>query len=199
MQMAGLQHLHANMQQAGIDRIAFRIQHNNLIFAGVFLADVSPYELAFGPVGHNLVLSFTVDRSYNVLAHLRDDALLQALMDALNLGHGRNAFRFGAFLREIDDALGQFQIGANNVPSYAEVIRCYPNIEDAHKVYFLKFEPHKKDGRRHVRQKNLDKTRLLLGQTMHDFCEHNDVSSCWSDIAPAVPVTPTLPNRKNYK
>ncbi|UNK42123.1 hypothetical protein MNO14_14430 [Luteimonas sp. S4-F44] len=36
-------------------------------------------------------------------------------------------------------------------------------------------------------------------QITHDFCKRNNVSSCWSNIAPATPVTPTLPNGSGYK
>lgn len=198
MYMSGLQRLHASMQQAGIDRVAFQIPHNHLTFAGVFLADVTDYELAFGPIGHNLILPFKVDRGYNVLAHLRDDALLQALKDALNLGRGGNAFRFGEFLEQIDDKLGNFPVNTSNVPDYADVIRLYPATEEALKVHYIKLKPHKKHGG-NVTPENLAKTRRLLGQTMHDFCKRNNVSSCWSATKPKKPRTPAIPSWPGYK
>jgi len=72
MHLPGLQRLHASMQSVGIDRIQFQLAHNHLTFAGVFLADVSPYELAFGAIGHEFVLIFNVDNGYNISAYIHD-------------------------------------------------------------------------------------------------------------------------------
>lgn len=197
MRLPSLQRLHTRMQAVGIDRVAFTIPHNHLQFAGVFLPDVTDYELAFGPVGHTLMLTFEVSSSYEIKAHLGD--AYAPLLALLNTGaNSGNALQSSAFLRQIDSGFGKLQVTANNVPSYADVIRCYPDIEDAHKVHFIKYLPHKKRGGKHVTPQNLAKTRRLLGQVAHDFCKRNDVSSCWSHIAPIVLIVPILPSGPGY-
>lgn len=50
-----------------------------------------------------------------------------------------------------------------------------------------------------IQVRNLDKTRRLLSQATHDLCKRNNFSSCRSDIAPATPVTPTLPSGPGYQ
>jgi hypothetical protein len=72
-------------------------------------------------------------------------------------------------------------------------------VEEADRVHFVNFKPHSPTSGNHVTTYNLDKTRRLLGQATHDFCKRNNISSCWSDIAPAAPVTPTLPSGPGYK
>ena len=199
MHMPGLQRLHASMQQVGISRIQFQIAHNHLTFAGVFLADVSPYELALGAIGHDFVLIFEVDRHFNVLAYIKDEAALAAIKGALNAGQASgHAFNPGQFLREIDAKLPQ-QAHPANVPSYADVVRVYRYVEEADRVHFVNFKPHSSTSGNHVTAYHLDTTRRLLGHATHDFCKRNPVRSCWSDIAPATPVTPTLPSGPSYK
>lgn len=198
MHLPGLQRLHTSMQSVGIDRIQFQLTHNHLTFAGVFLADVSPFELAFGAIGHEFVLIYEVDGQYNALAYIKDAAVLEALKSALNTGQGSgHAFNPGQFLREIDDALPK-HANPNHVPSYADVVRVYRYVEEANKVHFSGWHNNNIRGEK-VRPKNLAKSRRLLGQQTHDFCKRNNLSSCWSDIAPTKLIAPTLPSGPGYK
>lgn len=197
MHLPGLQRLHASMQSVGIDRIQFQLAHNHLTFAGVFLADVSPYELAFGAIGHEFVLIFNVDNGYNISAYIHDAQALAALKDALNLGRGGAAFRVSDFMREIDAALPA-RANPNHIPSYADVVRVYRHVEEAAKVHFVGWHNNTVRGEK-VRPQNLTKTRRLLGQAPHDFCKRNNFSSCWSDIPPTKPIAPTLPSATAHK
>jgi len=191
MRMNGLARLHASMRHVGIERVRFRIQHNHLTFDGVFLADVTPYELALGCVGHQFVLIYHIDRHYNVDSYIHDPKALAALKAALGTGASSGRpFSARTFLEEIDAKLPH-QVSANDRPDAAYIVRVYRDVDEADKVHFVRWAPHAPAGK-HVTAANLAKTRKLLGQAAHDWCARNNVSSAWTDIAPAQPASTAL-------
>lgn len=78
------------------------------------------------------------------------------------------------------------------------MVRVVRDVEDAEKVHFVRFIPHARDGKRHVTDANLAKTRRLRGQHVHDWCKRNNVSTGWTDIAIGTPLPQTLPDLLGY-
>ncbi|WP_434031670.1 DUF6037 family protein [[Pseudomonas] boreopolis] len=175
LRMPGLARLHAAMRAARIERVRFRIEHNHLSFEGVFLTDVQPWEFALACVGRNLVLLFHVNRRYEIDAYLGDT--YAPLAEALGTGAGSGQpLRSSDFLREIDAKLPH-TVTAGDKATPADVVRVVRDVEDADKVHFVRFIPHARDGQRHVTEANLAKTRKLMGQHIHDWCQRNNVST----------------------
>lgn len=72
------------------------------------------------------------------------------------------------------------------------------DVEDADKVHFVRFVPHARDGKRHVTEANLAKTRKFMGQHIHDWCQRNNVSTGWTNIAISTPMPETVPDWPDY-
>ncbi|MDR0182392.1 DUF6037 family protein [Lysobacter arvi] len=180
MKLNGLAALHASMREAGMLRARFKVQHNHLTFACLFLADITPYELALGCVGRNLLLLYKVDAHFETSPYLGDQ--FGALKEALRNGaHTGNALQPSVFLAEID---GKLPRTANAVaaPTGSDIARVYRHVEDADKIYFCGLQDNSSRGRR-VTPSNLEKTRLFLGESAYDFCRSKNISSCWTDDA----------------
>ena len=178
MRLEGLAALHASMRVAEMERARFNIQHNHLTFVCLFLADITPYELVLGCVGHNLLLIYKVSRAYDVSPYLGDqyNALAKALRNGANAGVRLEP---SVFLREIDAAIPR---NARDVttPNGADIARAYRHVEEADKVYFCNFRENTTRGHK-VTQSNLEKTRLFLGEKAHQFCNDRNLSTCWTD------------------
>ncbi len=189
MRMDGLARLHASMKLVGLTRVKFRVRHNPLTFVGMFLADVTPYELALAAVGHDVVLIFTVRPGYQITPHLGD--AYGPLAAALNLGAGTGQpLMPGDFMRAIDAALPT-TVGPGDRPTPADVVHVYRDVEDAHKVHLCDWRDNTVRGER-VRATNLAKTRRLIDQAAHDFCKRHNLSTCWTDD-PTRAIAYTLP------
>ncbi len=188
--MPGLARLHAAMQHVGIERMRFRIPHNHLTFEGVFLADVVPYELALACLGHDFALFFEVSRTYDIKAYLGD--AYGPLAAALGTGAGSgNPLKSSDFLGEIDAALPQ-RASLRDRATHTDVVRIYRDVEEADKVHLCGWRDNTAYGT-HVTGANLGKTRHLLGQVAHDFCQRHNLSTRWTDD-PARATADTLPN-----
>jgi len=170
------------------------LQHNQLLFEGVFLVDVEPYELALGCLAQNVALVFQVAAGYQVRPYIEPREAFDALMAALRTGaNSGQPFNASTFLREIDAALPQ-RANTHDVPTPADVVRVYRHVEEADKVHFCGWLPHPLGGERGVTPKNLAKTRLCLGEHSYAFCQRNNVSSRWTDkpdLAQAITPPPT--------
>lgn len=178
MRMEGVARMHASMQVIGFTRAKFRVRHNHLTFAGLFLADLSPYELALACLGHDFVLIFGVTRDYEVSAYLGEQ--YGALAAALGTGAGSgNPLRSGEFLREIDAALPRL-VGPGDRPTPADVVQVYRDVEEADKVHLCGWRDNSLR-KEHVTAANLAKTRRLIDQASYEFCKRHNISTCWTD------------------
>jgi len=169
------------MLRVGIDRAKFRVTHNHLAFAGVFLADSTPWQLGLACIGHNFTLRFDVSKRYEISTYIHDDATVEALRTALRTGAGSgHRFSPSEFLREIDAALPA-TMTKNDRPRPADMVLHRRDVEDAEKIYLCGWEAHERGGKRHVTAENLHKTRALLGDADYAWCQRNDVSTKWTD------------------
>lgn len=128
-------------------------------------------------------------RRYEIDAYLGDT--YAPLAEALGTGAGSGQpLRSSDFLREIDAKLPH-TVTAGDKATPADVVRVVRDVEDADKVHFVRFIPHARDGQRHVTEANLAKTRKLMGQHIHDWCQRNNVSTGWTDV----PVNTAMPEK----
>lgn len=193
--MPGLKRLHLSMRRAGTERARFQIHHAPLTFDCLFLTDIAPYEFVLAAIGHpDLIFVFHVERGYCIDTSF-ENSLYRALADALQLGRSSNNKLIPSrFLEQIDAAIPA-DVGRTSAVTTADVLRVYrQHVEESEKVYF-KGWLRNPTGKR-VRPENLDKTKRCFGQQVHDACDRQNISSCWSPI-PADEVAFHLPPMAN--
>lgn len=179
MQLTGLQPLYRSMRQQDIGRIKFRYHLNHLVFECLFFADTEPFELVMGCIGHNFAIFLDVRRGFEISTYIEPRETFFALRNALFQGQNtNNRFDPVAFFAEFNRHIPT-QATLDQIPSADDVVRHYPDIEDAHKRFFCGWLDNSKPGNQ-VTATNLDKTRRLLGQRARDFAQRRNQSTRWT-------------------
>ena len=88
--------------------------------------------------------------------------------------------RVAAIFAEFNRHIPQ-QAAADQSPTPDDVVRYYPDIEEAHKRFFCVWLNNNKQGNT-VSAKNLAKTRRIFGQRVHDFAQRHNQSTKWTHI-----------------
>ena len=118
-------------------------------------------------------------RGFEITPYIEPKETFFALREALFQGQG-SARRF--------DPVAFFTEFNRHIPGHAtpdqtatsdDVVRWYPDIEDAHKRFFCGWLDNSKQGNK-VSSTNLTKTRRLLGQRTHDFAQRRNQSTRWT-------------------
>ena len=181
MKLTGLQTLYRSMCDQEMGRIKFRYKLNHLVFECLFFADVEPFELVMGCLGHNFAIFVEVRRGFEITPYIEPKATFYALCDALKQGAGsQHRFDPTTFFVEFNRHIPQHAT-PDQAPTPDDVVRHYPDIEDAQKRFFCGWLDNNKQGNR-VSSANLDKTRRLLGQRAHDFAQRRNQSTRWTHI-----------------
>lgn len=191
MVLDGLATLHRSMRAQDLGRCKFRYNVNQLAFDCLFFADIAPYELVMGCIGHQFVLFFDVQRGYQIKPFLDDRDTFFALRSAL-MTEGDSDFKLSIkdFMTEFNQQIPATANPANTITNQ-DIADYYPSIEDAHKVYFCGWRDNNTRGT-NVSPDNLRKTQLMLGQRAFDFAKRRNQSTCWTHeqnraIAPHIP------------
>jgi hypothetical protein len=180
MKMHGLARLHTAMQAVPIERTRFRIQHNGLIFEGVFLTDAQPYQFGLACLAHNLVLMIEVTRQYEILAHFGDQ--YGAFSAAFKTGADSNQpLKAGDFFREIDAKLPH-TVTAKDRARPTDLAIWRSEVEEADKKFLCGWRDNNAY-RTQVSAANLAKTLEWLGQAAHDWCITHNISTRWTHEA----------------
>lgn len=180
MRLDGLQELCRSMARQDIGRYKFRYQVNQLIFECIFFRDIQPFELIMGCLNHDrLTLLFEVKPGFKVIPFIECKQTLSTLIEALKTsGDTQHKFSLTEFLREFDKHIPH-QAQPRNVATPRDVVRHYPQIEEALKIHFYGWRDNTIQND-HVTAFNLDKTRRLLGQEVYEFCKRHNISSKWT-------------------
>lgn len=179
MRLTGLQPLYRSMCDQRLGRVKFRYQLNHLTFECLFFADTTPFELVMGCLGHNFAIFMNVHEGFAIRPYIEPAQTYWALRDALFRNAGSaTKLEPGVFFSEFNRHIPQ-QASPHQVPTPNDVVRYYPDIEEAAKRWFLGWRDNSKLGKQ-VTRENLAKTRLLLGQRAHDFSLRRNQSTCWT-------------------
>jgi hypothetical protein len=179
MQLTGLQPLYRSMRQKGMGRTKFRYHLNHLVFECLFFIDTEPFELVMGCLAHNFVIFKEVRPGFEITPYIEPKDTFFALRNALFQGQGSgNRFDPVAFFSEFNQHIPT-HTAPDQAPSVDDVVRYYPEIEDAHKRFFCGWLDNSKQGNK-VSVLNLAKTRRLLGQRAHDFAQRRNQSTRWT-------------------
>ncbi|WP_373210595.1 DUF6037 family protein [Allofournierella massiliensis] len=167
--------LYQTMKESGIGIDRFEFVFAGAKFDVVFAINRTPFELMFGCVGHgecNFIL--TLQKGY-LLSPITDDVFC-SLCDVLHLNYKNDGFSSYKFLQYVAKKVPRKCSGRRIQPH--EVARVRKDIPDSKKIYFVRWYPHNRDNKN---ARNIEKTRKLCGEKAAEFCERNNISSCWSE------------------
>lgn len=183
----GLDPLHKSMLTQGISRQKFLYKHLSVQFDVYFFIDESPYELLFGVKGHNFAFTVIVQSDFTVAPYMkREDYFRLRKILGLEDGSG-SAFSITAFLKEFNKKIPA--IASTSAVPEPQEISVTRDIDEAHKRFFFGWRNNDIRGER-VSDKNLNKTKELLGVPTYESCLKHNISSKWTDIeADKQPVT----------
>ena len=168
---------HREMEKCGIRRSRFPFRRNHKEFDVLFFTDMEPYELMFGLVGGQWSMTVKMLEGYRVNTWLGED--YARLCEALGLKYDPdNRFRPKDFFEDLNRAIPR-ELSLSNEVKPQDVARYFRDIEEADKIYFLCWRPHH-DPRRKVTERNLEKTRRLLGEDAYRRCRKHRISSAWT-------------------
>ena len=170
--------LHRSMNVRCIDRCRFPFRRNHKEFDVFFFADMEPYELMFGLVGDRWSMTVKIFEGYRVDTWLGEN--YARLCEALGLKYDpNNPFRPKDFFEDLNRAIPREASRGNEVKPQ-DVARYLGNVEEADKIYFAGWRPHQDPEVRDVTERNLEKTRRLLGEDAYRLCLKHRISSAWS-------------------
>ncbi|MHA6833852.1 DUF6037 family protein [Ralstonia pseudosolanacearum] len=179
MQLNQLALLHKDMQARNLERIRFNYPHGRVSFDVFFFIDESPFLLLFGARGYNLVFEVEVKPGFDIDPYL-DSADYKALCEALDLKFDpNNPFSPKAFFADFAKHIPA-TVPINCAVNPQDLVQFRRNVEEADKVYFCGWHNNATRGE-NVTEKNLHKTRELLGKKAYQACKRKNISSCWTD------------------
>lgn len=172
----GIKNLYYDMRKNKKTRERFEFAYNRIYFEVIFLIDRQPFELLIGIIGHRLAFVTKMEPGF-IVVPIPDEVYYQ-LLEILNLQAADEHFTSYTF----------WAIVGRNCP-----VRCTGQVVQPHRVaeykrnalpdderesiYFVGWNDHVADGRK---ARNFEKTRLLLGDEVADYCKANNISSMWS-------------------
>lgn len=178
IELNSLRLLHRSMKARCIVRCRFPFHRNHKEFDVFFFADMEPYELMFGLVGDRWSMTVKMLEGYRVDTWLGEN--YDKLCKALGLKYDpNNPFRPKDFFEDLNRAIPREASRGREVKPQ-DVARYLSNVEEADKIYFSGWRPHQDPEVRDVTERNLEKTRLLLGEDAYRLCLKHRISSAWS-------------------
>ncbi|MEH6908830.1 DUF6037 family protein [Neobacillus drentensis] len=176
MKLNGLKELYQCMKQQKIERYKFDFIYQSVQFDVLYFIDEIPNILAFGIKQHNYYFEIPVGKDFEITAYLNEYHKFCKIMgfEYNPDSHYKPAYFFEEFNKNIPKiAL------PTNVPKPSQVAIYRDKVEEAAKIYFVKWRDNSKVGHK-VSTENLEKTRLLLSYKAYRMCKEKNISSCWS-------------------
>jgi len=133
-----------------------------------------------GCLNHDrLTLLFEVQPGFEVKPFIESKQTLFNLIEALRTSDdSQSRFSLIDFLNEFNKHIPH-HAQPRNVATNRDVIKHYPDIEEAKKIHFYGWRDNSIQND-HVTSFNLDKTRRFLGQDVFEFCKRHNISSKWT-------------------
>lgn len=174
-----LKPLYKDMKTQGVGRAKFAYTHGAVTFDVFFFIDENPFSLLFGVKKHNLAFELRVEQGFVVTCELPKETY-KALCKALGLTYDpNNKFSVTAFLKDFEKFIpAAFDSRLSAEPHDIAVYRS--DVEESAKIYFYGWRDNNLRGEQGS-ERNLHKTRRLLGETAYLVCKSKNLSSCWTD------------------
>lgn len=177
IKLYGLQPLTSSMKRKHVDMNQFSVTYNDVEFDVIYDVGCTPFELLIGAKYINLATTVQIKKGYTASMN---DSDFYRLCTILNLKPGKNLFTSFTFLRFI--ASNAPKDAKDGIISSTAVAKFrhnkIPIEQEKDKIYFIGWNNHKKDGRI---ARNFEKTELLLGSSIANYCRKHNISSMWSN------------------
>ena len=178
MYLLGLRNVKRQMDRLGTKIEPIPFEYNKKGFSCVFNSGVVPFQLIMTTIGlRPRSFWFDVITGYLLVPHLSENDMLE-LIRYLDLKPSDN-HKF-----TIKDLMLAFnrQAGKHIIKVVQKENDSKSERNNDEKPYFLKWQHNKKN---HVTWENLEKTERYIGKEEREYCEKNNISSCWGK-APSV-------------
>lgn len=192
-----LKRLMSSMHDQDKDMEQFGITYNDVDFDCILDISCTPIVLMIGTskADENFacILPITFDAEHNrYICSMPNDKFFK-LRDLLHLQYTTGEhFSSFLFLRFVDQHLPAQASPQMASPAVVGRLRKEYISDDAREEGFLfrRWLSHKGQNNGHVTKQNLEKTRLLLGTNISEYCAERDISSQWTtDPTKAGPLT----------
>jgi hypothetical protein len=171
-----LKNLYKSMKQQNLDRYKFDFTYQRVRFDVLFFIDEIPNKLAFGIRKHNYYFEIPVGKDFNLRPFLDEYSKFCKIMGFTY--NPESTFKPSFFFEEFNKHIPNVA-SKTNVPKPSEIAMYRNKVEEADKIYFVKWRDNTKAGKQ-VTPENLEKTRLLLSYSAYLMCKEKNISSCWS-------------------
>ena len=181
MKLEGLKSLYGSMKSQGIERYKFDYKVGKAVFNVFLFIDSSPFILLFGARGQNFSFELEVKAGFTIDPQIDREAYRQ-LCRILDLEYDpTQPFSPRKFFGEFDTKIPH-QASIDLIAKPHDIAPYRHIAEESEKIYYLSWRDNNIRGN-HVKEKNLDKTRKLLGEVAYLRCKDKNISSCWTDCA----------------
>lgn len=162
---------------------------NNVRFNAILDIGTEPFQLLLGTINHNWACVLNVRRGF--LTSMAPDDFMK-LCEILHLKPGKGVFTSFDFLKYVGEHAPKTCSLKPVPPSHIMPFRKkYMNSSDEpDKTVFIGWNNHKLDGKQ---ARNFNKTRLIFGDNVAEFCIKNNISSLWTTPNKATEKTITYP------
>ena len=177
VQLDNLKRLHMDMRRMEIkqQRFTYRID-KRASFEVFFSVRCKPYELSLTEKGGTVFLLFEVTDDHEVWAKF-DPEDYKSLSRLLNTSENSwKPLMPSDFLLEFNDNIPT-EASSKKIPTEADICRMRHDLPDRDAPYFWYWKPMDPMGKQ---ARNMDKTRVILGEDAAAFSERQNVSSCWT-------------------
>lgn len=179
MKLTNINQLYNEMKENKQPRQQFQIEYNHVLADVFFFIDQTPFVLAFGIVATQAYFELQVSTGFQVIP-VFDKEIYDLIIREFHIRYDPNhKFRPLDFLEAINRKLPQ-HVSATKSVEPRHIAKYHRDIDEAEKIYFCGFISQRKFGR-NVSQKNLNKTRTLMGEAAYQRCLKEKISTKWTD------------------
>lgn len=186
MKLTGIESLYKDMRSKNIDRYKFDFKYAEVEFDIIFFIDEKPFILMFGVKKSNFYFEIEIKNGYTIIPYF-EKKVYDTLIKLFKFeDRGNDVFKPIYFFETLNERIPKFAI-KKNIAKPSEIARYRRDVEESDKIYFWGWIDHEKnrsenhDYKGNVSDKNLEKTRKLLGYKAYLRCKEKNISSKWTD------------------
>lgn len=176
MKLYNLKSFYVDMLRNKKKQETFSFIYGKIKFEVIFLIDRNPFEMLIGAIGQPLAFILKIHPGFNI--ELIPNDKFFKLCKILNLIYGKQRFTSWMFLDHLNTNIPN-HITKDIVQPHAIARYKSNSIPDNEKIYFIGWNNHLKDKRF---ARNFEKTKLLMGDDVADYCMRRNISSMWSSM-----------------